>query len=165
MDTRKPYLSIALIAFALIGTPAFSQELCKGYSHSRDGEIEAIYKLIINNEVFECSQVRNADYLQCGNKGSFLWGDAISAKLSTGDPIPGSSVILTDAKKQRYRYTSTSYSESALTGLPRFSSDCSFELMYFSPMRLVMPEDPSRHALLVWVRRFNAFLPSSKPSL
>ncbi len=74
-------------------------------------------------------------------------------------------MMLTDAKKQRYHYTFTGYSESALVGLPRFSSDCSFELMYFSPMRLVMPGDPSRHALLVWVRRFNAFLPSPEPSL
>lgn len=149
----------------MIGTPALSQEPCKGYAHSRDGEIEAVYKLIINDEIVECSQVRNSDYLQCGNNGALLWGDAISAKLSAGDPIIGSSVILTDAKKQRYRYTFTGYSESALAGLLRFSSDCSFGLMYFSPMLLVMSDDPSRHALLVWVRRFNAFLPSSKPSL
>ena len=165
MNPRKSYRSIAFIACAIIGTPALSQEPCKGYSHSRDGEIEAVYKLIIKDEIVECSQARNSDYLQCGNKGALLWGDAISAKLSSGDPIIGSSAILTDAKKQRFRYTFTGYSESALAGLPRFSSGCSFELLYFSPMRLVMSGDPSRHALLVWVRRFNAVLPSSKPSL
>ena len=119
----------------MIGAPALSQEPCKGYAHSRDGEIEAVYKLIINDEIVECSQVRNADYLQGGSKGALLWGDAISAKLSAGDPIIGSSVILIDAKKQRYRYTFTGYSESALSDLPRFSSDCSFELMYLYPFR------------------------------
>lgn len=149
----------------MIGTPALSQESCKGYSHSRDSEVEAVYNLITNDEIIECSQVKNADSLQCGAKGALLWGDAISAKLSAVDPIIGSSVILTDSKRQRYHYTFTGYSESVLAGLPRFSSDCRFELIYFSPMLLVMSDDPSRHALLVWVRRFNAFLPSSKPSL
>jgi len=156
---------MAIIACAMLGAPALSQEPCKGYSHSLDGEVEAVYKLITNDEIVECSQAKNADSLQCGNKGALLWGDAISAKLSAVDPIIGSSVILTDAKRQRYRYTFIGYSESPLAGLPRFSSDCRFELIYFSPMRLVMSDDPSRHALLVWVRRFNAFLPSSKPSL
>ena len=149
----------------MTGTPALSQDPCKGYAHSRDSEIQSIYQLVFNDEIYECNQVRNADYLQCGNNGALLWGDAISAKLSAGDPVIGSSVILTDAKKQRYRYIFTGYSESALASLPRFTSDCRLELMYFSPMQLVMSDDASGRALLVWVRRFNSFLPTSKPSL
>jgi len=158
MKLNKLYNYMALIVSALIGAPTFSSDLCKGYTHSRDGEIKDVYNLVINNEIVECSPAANDTYLYCGTNGAILWGNPIRQKV-------GSSMMLTDAKKQRYHYTFTGYSESALVGLPRFSSDCSFELMYSSPMRLVMSGDPSRHALLVWVRRFNAFLPSPEPSL
>lgn len=155
----------ALIAWITLALPVFGQEPCKGYTHSRDGEVEAVYNLIIENGIAECTPTKASDYLECGSKGAVLWGDAISKILTASEPIAGSSVILTDAKKQRYHYVFAGYSESALAGLPRFSQDCRLELLYFSPMSLVMSEDPSRHALLVWVRRFNAFLPSSKPLL
>ena len=46
---------MALIVSALIGAPTFSADLCKGYTHSRDGEIQAVYNLVINNEIVECS--------------------------------------------------------------------------------------------------------------
>jgi hypothetical protein len=165
MKLNKLFKYMALIVSALIGAPTFSADLCKGYTHSRDGEIQAVYNLVINNEIVECSSAANDTYLYCGTNGAMLWGDAIDKKLSTGDPAIGSSVILTDSKKQRYHYRFTGYSESALATLPRFSPDCHFELMYFSPMQFVMSNDPSRYALLVWVRRFNAFLPSPEPSL
>lgn len=155
----------ALIALIILALPVFGQEQCKGYTHSRDGEVEAVYNLIIENKIIECIPSKASDYLECGSKGAILWGDAISKSLTAATPDAGSSVILTDTKKQRYHYVFVGYSESGLSSLPRFSQDCSLELMYFSPMRLVMSDDPSRHALLVWVRRFNAFLPATRPLL
>lgn len=100
----------ALIAWITLALPVFGQEPCKGYTHSRDGEVEAVYNLIIENGIVECTPTKTSDYLECGSKGAVLWGDAISRILTASEPITGSLVILTDAKSR----DTTTYSPAIL---------------------------------------------------
>lgn len=154
---------VSILAFELLTiTVALAYEQCEGYEVSKDTEIKDIYRLVIDQLIVDC--VSNGETsLRCGSRNVTLWGDAINKILGPSSPVSGDFAMLTDVKGQRFFYRYAGYFDYNKLTLPRFSDDCSIMYTHYSPMLLRSFDGSSRDVVILWVRRYSTYRPTTVP--